>query len=89
MNFMQRTGVVFSLVTMMIAMAGCSDAESMRPDSPEVLLEENACAIRCPLNTGNAYAGVSGSVRCRDIASPVCQCSDDTKPMGACEPIEQ
>jgi len=89
MGFMQRASIVLTFSAVVVVIGGCSASAHRQPGAATELLEENSCAVRCPVNSGNAYAGVSGSVQCRDTARPVCQCSDDTKPMGACEPIEQ
>lgn len=88
MKSMQCACIGLCFFAMVVAVAGCSGAGSHRSNSPEGLLEENACAIRCPADTGNMYAGLSGSVVCREAVAPACQCSDDSRPLAGCESLE-
>jgi hypothetical protein len=85
MTAMQTGAAILALLTIV----GCSDAKSQRATSSAEELEENSCAIRCPTNTNNKYAGLGGSVGCSDTYSPLCQCTDDSRPMAGCELIEQ
>jgi hypothetical protein len=64
-----------------LAIVGCSDAKSQRPNSPAEALEENSCAISCLTNTNNKYAGLGGSVGCSDTFSPLCQCTGASRPL--------
>ena len=68
-------------------LVGCSGARSDKIPNPESHLEPNSCAINCPVNTGNKYAGLSGSASCVETHSSLCQCTDDTRPMAGCTSI--
>ena len=70
------------MILVLAVLAGGSDAQSQKATTPEEF------AISCPANTSNRYAGLSGSVGCSETYSPVCQCTDDTRPMAHCELIE-
>ena len=49
-------------------------------------LNENTCAAKCPSGIRSKWAGKGGSVRCDTGFSPVCQCTDDSRPLAGCEP---
>jgi hypothetical protein len=49
-------------------------------------LAASSCAIACPADS--AYAEARGSVGCVGGATPVCQCTDRTRPMASCEVLE-
>ena len=80
---MRFTSVGLMLIAL-IPFVGCSEARSDKKPESESNLEPNSCAISCSNDTGNKYAGLSASASCVETRSPLCQCTDDTRPMAGC-----
>ena len=75
----------FLLIIVAATAVACSDAASEQAIQAHDVLEENSCAIHCPISVNSRYAGFAGGVGCAEGASPLCQCTDDSRPMAGCE----
>lgn len=75
---------------MLSCLAGIGGTQAQSERAPwSVNLSENSCAIQCPASVDTRHAGLSGSVGCADDHTPLCQCTDDSRPMAGCMPQKQ
>ena len=79
---------VTDIVVAVLGLA-CLSACSNTPSQPEAFAREplpgNSCAVSCP--SDSVFSGSSGSVGCRTGFTPICQCTDQSRPMASCESI--
>lgn len=70
-------------------LAGIGGTQARSERAPwTVDLSESSCAIQCPANLDTRYAGLGGSVGCGAHHAPLCQCTDDSRPIAGCVPLE-